>query len=301
MSSAFQVPQRTPRVFFANLPPFRGETANDAAKNDLIDLCRPYGAITDIVVHPLKGTAFATFPTLQAAEYAIFRLHDSNYSGDTISVNWAKTQEEREREREEREFRRNNWNNRNNTTNATTTTNTTNTTTKSGKQTSSPTQPRQSQQTSGSTQPKQSQQTASPTQSRQQSQQTSSPSQSKHSQQTSSPTQARQQAPRQTTGSPSADPALATEQDKKEVPVEKPRLAQQQQPIEPKKAKPVSEPEKVKPYSPVTVRPAVAPVVQRFRVTIESETSNAQTTLSITEEEYLKYILPLLKRQHTGK
>lgn len=72
MSSA--VP-RQPRVFFGNLPRFNGQRATQQAKADIVELCRPFGAIHDVVVKTEKGTAFVSFPTLAAAEYAIYRLH----------------------------------------------------------------------------------------------------------------------------------------------------------------------------------------------------------------------------------
>lgn len=81
---------------------------------------------------------------------------------------------------------------------------------------------------------------------------------------------------------------------KKVVEEDKPRLAQFQKEA-PKETKKVVE-EKPKGYIAPTLRQAPPPVVHRFKVHIQSETSNASTTVLIDEEEYLKYILPLVSR-----
>jgi hypothetical protein len=44
-------------------------------RNSVIELCRPYGTISEIVVKPDRGTAFVSFQTLENAEVAIYRLH----------------------------------------------------------------------------------------------------------------------------------------------------------------------------------------------------------------------------------
>jgi RNA recognition motif-containing protein len=80
MATTSTTPVKVPRVFFGNLPQYSGDDSFVVAKTNIVELCRPYGQITDVVVHPGKGTAFVTFKDMESAEYAIYRLHRTTYS-----------------------------------------------------------------------------------------------------------------------------------------------------------------------------------------------------------------------------
>lgn len=91
----------------------------------------------------------------------------------------------------------------------------------------------------------------------------------------------------------------SNELEKKEEKEDKPRFAQFQQE---KSQQKVVEEEKPRGYAAVSSRPAApAPVVHRFKLTIESlsgtkSPGSNKRSVEINEEEYLKYIVPLLKK-----
>jgi len=299
-SSTTTAPAKVPRVFFGNLPHYQGDEAANTAHSGIVELCRPFGAISDVVVHPGKGTAFVTFPSMSAAEYAIFKLDRSSYSGDILTVNWAKTKEEREaqRNRGQRPYQG------------------------SGGQSPAQVQKGQGQKGQGQNQGKgqaqspKGQTKAGQAQSPKSQQQGAGKSgqgqnQGKEAEAKNEPkaevkgeakvepkTEGKSEAKAKPEGKNEAkvQNVPVTEPKKVEVPVEKPRLAQFQQPTKTatKKDEVVS---KQKVYVPVGPKasPTVAPA--RYLLHIENETTHAKVeNLSISHEEYVKYILPLLTK-----
>jgi hypothetical protein len=76
-----------PRISVFNLP--AGVTSQD----ELRELCKPFGTITNVEFVPAKGNrnafGFVTFKTKGDAEYAIYRLNEENYGGKVpVKAKW---------------------------------------------------------------------------------------------------------------------------------------------------------------------------------------------------------------------
>jgi len=82
-----KVEEWKPRISVFNLPP--GVTSQD----ELRELCKPFGTITNVEFVPAKGNrnafGFVTFKTKGDAEYAIYRLNEENFGGKVrVKAKW---------------------------------------------------------------------------------------------------------------------------------------------------------------------------------------------------------------------
>jgi len=101
------------KLYLGNLPGYYQGTPKqqkEAARAYVENLCQRYGQPTDILVNVEKRFAFVTFPNKEAAQYAIYHLADSNVGGNVLHVSWSKPSKEQlaardaRRAREAREY-----------------------------------------------------------------------------------------------------------------------------------------------------------------------------------------------------
>jgi RNA recognition motif-containing protein len=74
------------KLFLANLP-------RNYRKGEVENLCQRYGKITNTMVNSEKRFAFVTFATRDDAQYAIYDLQDKMVGGLNLRVSWSKPSE----------------------------------------------------------------------------------------------------------------------------------------------------------------------------------------------------------------
>jgi len=98
------------KLYLGNLPghyPGNPKQQKDAARLYVENLCQRYGQPTDILVNVEKRFAFVTFPNKEAAQYAIYHLAETNVGGNVLHVSWSKPSKEQLAARDARRAREN--------------------------------------------------------------------------------------------------------------------------------------------------------------------------------------------------
>jgi len=255
------------KLYLGNLPghyPGNPKQQKDAARLYVENLCQRYGQPTDILVNVEKRFAFVTFQNKEAAQYAIYQLAETNVGGNVLHVSWSKPSKEQLAARDARRAREN-----------------ADYAKKEG--TAKPSEGNKSE-------------TKTPTE---------------HAPEVHKPAEGQKPSDEKPETKVPAEKAKTVEP----VVVEKPdpvRFASQQkvavkQPQQPAKK---SQPQQPKPPQQTKVAPPQAPKVtnapkpvpQKFKVTVQNETTPGLPTvvLSISFEEYTKYICPLISNNNSS-
>jgi len=261
------------KLYLGNLPghyPGNPKQQKDAARLYVENLCQRYGQPTDILVNVEKRFAFVTFQNKEAAQYAIYQLAETNVGGNVLHVSWSKPSKEQLAARDARRAREN----------------------------------AEYAKKEGTAKPAEGNKSE-------------SKSPAEQGPEAHKPAEGQKSAE----GQKPADEKLETKAEKAKtvepVVVEKPdpvRFASQQkvavkQPQQPRQPQPAkkSQPQQPKPPQQTKVAPqqpkAPKPVPQKFKVTVQNETTPGLPTvvLSISFEEYTKYICPLISNNNTSK